>query len=121
MNIRFHNLTDRPITLAYVTGTSMSVDNLGNSYGWGRPGTHDVSTQGIGLLEGRKVDTQFRLDPGESRSAVFGVIRYNAGRKQLGTSFSYNVTIAELQKQATLVHAVKQYSLSFPHLPDRGW
>ena len=81
MNVRFHNLTDHPIILAYVTGTSGGVDNLGNAYGWGRPGTHDISTQGIGLLEGRKADTQFQLDPGESRNASFGIIRYEAARK----------------------------------------
>ena len=101
MNIRFHNLTNHPITLAYVTGSSMSVDNLGNPYGWGRPSTHDVSTQPIGIVEGRKADTQFQLDPGESREAVFAVIRYNSARSQLGTSFNYNTTIAELQKQGT--------------------
>jgi hypothetical protein len=121
MNIRFHNLTDHPVTLAYITGSSMSVDNRGNTYGWGRPGTHDVSTQGIGIVEGRKADTQFQLDPGESREAVFAVIRYNSGRSQLGTSFNYNTTIAELQKQGTVVNVVKQYSLRFPHLPDQGW
>jgi hypothetical protein len=121
MNIRFHNLTNHPITLAYVTGSSMSVDNLGNTYGWGRPSTHDVSTQGIGIVEGRKADTQFQLDPGESREAVFSVIRYNSARSQLGTSFNYNTTIAELQKQGTAVNVVKQYSLRFPHLPGRGW
>ena len=121
MNLRFHNLTDHPLTLAYVTGSSMSVDNLGNTYGWGRPGTHDVSTQGIGIVEGRKADTQFQLAPGESREAVFAVIRYNVGRNQVGNSFNYNTTIAELQQQGNLVNVVKQYSVRLPHLPDRGW
>ncbi|SRR6266496_18030 len=121
MNIRFHNLSRQPITLAYVTGSSTSVDNLGNTYGWGRPGTHDVSTQGIGIVEGRKADTQFQLAPGESREAGFAVIRYNSARSQLGTSFNYNTTIAELQTQGNLVNVAKQYSMRFPHLPDRGW
>ena len=32
------------------------------------------------------------------------------------------MTIAELHKQGpTAVESVKQYSLNFPHLPDRGW
>ncbi|HEY1263556.1 MAG TPA: hypothetical protein VGF06_08535 [Terriglobales bacterium] len=121
MSIRFQNLTQHPITLAYVTGTSGAVDNLNNSYYWGRAGTHDVSTQGIGIVEGRKADTQFRLAPGESREAVFAVIRYEAARKPLGTSFNYNTTIAELQVQGNLVNVANQYSLRFPHLPDRGW
>jgi len=121
MSIRFHNITDRPIILAYVTGTSGAVDNLNNAYYWGRTGKHDISTQGIGIVEGRKADTQFKLDPGETREAVFAVIRYEAGRKPLGNSFNYNNTIAELQQQGTTVNVVKQYSMRFPHLPDRGW
>jgi hypothetical protein len=121
MNIRFHDLMAQPITLAYVTGSSMSVDNLGNSYGWGRPGTHDVSTRGIGIVEGRKADTQFRLAPGESREAVFAVIRYNAGHSQLGNSFNYNTTIPNCSNKGTFVNVVKQYSVRLPHLPDRGW
>ena len=121
MNVRFTNLTDRPIILAYVTGTSGGVDNLGNAYYWGRPGTHDVSTTGIGLLEGRKADTQFQLDPGESRNAMFAIIRYEAAYKPIGQSFTYNTTIAELRNLSGSVESVKQYSLNFPHLPDHGW
>lgn len=122
MNVRFKNLSDHPIILAYVTGTSSGVDNLGNAYYFGRAGTHDMSTQGIGLLEGRKADTQFQLDPGESRNAMFGIIRYEAARKPIGTSFTYNMTIAELRKLGgTGVESAKQYTLNFPHLPDRGW
>jgi hypothetical protein len=122
MSIRFTNLTDKPLTLAYVAGSSVMVDNLGNHYSWGRPGTHDASVQGIGLLEGRRADTQFQLDPGESRKAVFGVIRYNSGRQQIGTSYNYDVTIAELEKLPNnQVRPVKQYSLGFPHLPGTGW
>jgi hypothetical protein len=122
MNIRFTNLTDRPIILAYVTGTSGGVDDLGNAYYWGRAGTHDISTAGIGLLEGRKADTQFQLNPGESRNAMFALIRYEAARKPLGHSFTCNTTIAELRNLGGGgVESLKQYSLNFPHIPDRGW
>jgi len=122
MNIRFTNLSDRPIILAYVTSTSGGVDNLGNAYYWGRASTHDISTTGIGLLEGRKADTQFQLNPGEARNATFAIIRYEAARKPLGHSFTYNTTIAELHNLGGgSVESVKQYSLNFPHLPDRGW
>ena len=121
MNIRFHNLTDRPVTLAYVATSSIMVDDLGQRYTWGRPGTHDISVQGIGILEGRNVNPQFQLDPGESRSAVFQVFRPNAGNTRIGNSFNYDVTIAQLEKQGNLLQAVKQYSLTFPHLPSRGW
>lgn len=122
MTIRFTNLTDKPLTLAYVTGTSLMVDNLGNHYTWGRPGTHDVSTQGIGIVEGRKVDPQFQLDPGEARKAVFGLIRYNVGRQPVGNSYTYEVSIAEVEKlPKSQLRAAKQYSLNFPHVPEKGW
>lgn len=122
MNIRFTNLTDRPLILAYVTGSSGGVDNLGNAYYWGRAGTHDISTTGIGLLEGRKADTQFELSPGESRNAMFAIIRYEAARKPLGRSFTYNATIAELRKLGGgNVESATQYSLNFTNLPDSGW
>ena len=98
------------------------MDNLGNAYYYGRPHTHDGSTSGIGLLEGRSADTQFQLDPGESRNASFGIIRFEAARKPIGNSFTYNMTIAELRKMGgTSVESAKQYTLNFPHLPDRGW
>ena len=122
MNIRFTNLTDSPIILAYVTGTSGGVDDLGNAYYWGRPGTHDISTSGSGLLEGHKADTQFQLNPGEARNATFALIRYEAARKPIGHSFTCNSTIAELRSLGGgSVESVHQYSLNFPHLPDRGW
>jgi hypothetical protein len=122
MNIKFTNLADHPIILAYVTGTSGGVDNLGNAYYWGRAGTHDISTAGIGLLEGHKADTQFQLNPGESRSAMFAIIRYEAARKPIGSSFTCNTTIAELRNLGGgSVESVKQYSLNFPHIPERGW
>jgi hypothetical protein len=122
MTIRFTNLTEKPLVLAYVTGSSLIVDDLGNHYAWGRPGTHDVSTQSIGILEGRRADAQFQLDPGESRKALFGVIRYNAGRSRIGTSYNYDVTIAELEKlPGNQARSVKQYILNFPQLPIQGW
>ena len=41
------NHTDRPLTLAYKSGTNSGLDNLGNAYTWGRPGTHDASVERI--------------------------------------------------------------------------
>ncbi len=117
MNIRFTNLTNKPLVLGYVNYSSSMIDNLNNAYGWGRPGTHDVSVQGIGVVERLSANAQFELDPGESRNAIFQVIRYNVGRNQIGTSYSYTVTIAELEKLPNRqVRSAKQYSLSFPDL-----
>jgi hypothetical protein len=117
LNVRFTNLTDKPLILGYVNYTSSMTDNLGNAYIWGRPGTHDISAQGIGVVERRSANTQFVLSPGESRNALFQVVRYNAGRNAMGRSFNYNVTIAELERPtANQVRARNQYSMSFPQL-----
>ena len=117
MIVRFHNLTNQPIILAYVTGSSTMIDNLGNGYTWGRPGTHDMSVQGIGLLEGRKADPSFEVAPGESRNATFTTIRYNSGRQQIGTSFNYDFAIAPLEiLPGNQIRTVTKYTLTFPKL-----
>jgi len=119
MNIRFHNLTNHPLILAYVSGSSVIVDNLGNRYSWGRPSTHDTSVQGIGMVAGRAADPQFQLDPGESRNAVFQLIRFNSGKSRIGTSFNYDVAIAQLEiLPGHKIRSTKQYTLSFPNLTE---
>ncbi len=70
LNVRFRNVTNQPLILAYKGGTSSATDNFGNPYYWGRAGTHDTSFQGIGLM-GRSIDPSFTLQPGESRNATF--------------------------------------------------
>lgn len=117
LNVRFTNLTEKPIILGYVNYTSSMTDNLGNAYIWGRPGTHDISAQGIGVVERLSANTQFVLSPGESRNALFQVVRYNSGRSAIGRSFNYSVTIAELERSAAnQVRSRDQYSLSFSSL-----
>jgi hypothetical protein len=64
LNVRFTNLTDKPLILGYVNYTSSMTDNLGNAYIWGRPGTHDVSAQGIGVVDGAKLYVSFFNDRG---------------------------------------------------------
>ena len=71
-------------------------DNFGNGFTWGRPGTHDTSVKGIGILTGRSVDTQFALAPGQSRSATFNIVRFNA-KPPIGNAWSYDVVIDEVE------------------------
>ncbi len=52
---------------------------------------------------------------------MFTVIRYQAARSPIGTSFTFNNTIAGLCKQGSIVSITGQYSMRFPYLPDRGW
>lgn len=116
VNVRFRNVGDKPVILAYRATSSAGVDNYGNRYLWGRPGTHDVSVKGIGLVEARKADPQFALNPGQVRSATFNVIRYNAVAP-FGTAYSYDVLIDELEiLPGQQIRSVRQNSLTFTNL-----
>jgi hypothetical protein len=116
LNIRFRNVSDKPIILAYRAGSSAGLDNFGNGFTWGRPGTHDTSVKGIGMLEGRSVDTQFALAPGQSRGATFNIIRFNA-RPPIGNAWNYDVVIDEVEVlPGQVVRSVRQNSLSFASL-----
>jgi hypothetical protein len=120
--ITFRNVTNQPMILAYAGGSSSVIDNLGNQYYWGHAGTYDTSVQGIGVSQGSKVNSQFVLQPGESRNAIFQVIRYRPGNAQIGTSFTYSNSIELLELLPSgQVRTVRSYSLSYPDLtPSNG-
>ncbi len=116
LNVRFRNVSAQPIILAYRSGSSAGLDNFGNGYTWGRPGTHDTSVKGIGLLTGRAVDTQFALAPGQSRSATFNIIRFNA-KPPIGNAWNYDVVIDEVEVlPGQVVRSARQNSLTFASL-----
>ncbi len=116
MNVRFRNVSDKPVILAYRSGSSSALDNFGNGFTWGRPGTHDTSVKGIGMVAGNSVDTQFSLAPGQSRNATFGIIRFNA-KPPIGDAWNYDVVIEEIQiLPGQVVRSVRQNSISFTNL-----
>lgn len=116
INIRFRNISDKPVILAYRASSSAALDNFGNGFTWGRPGTHDTSVKGIGVVTGRSADTQFQLAPGQSRSATFGIIRFNAV-PPIGDHWNYDVVIEEVEIQpGQVVRSVRQNSLTFANL-----
>jgi hypothetical protein len=116
INVRFRNVSDKPIILAYRSASSAALDNFGNGFTWGRPGTHDTSVKGIGMIAGRSVDTQFSLDPGQSRNATFNIIRFNAA-PPIGNAWSYDVVIDEVEiLPGQVVRSARQNSLSFANL-----
>ncbi|MEW5977629.1 MAG: hypothetical protein AB1898_17685 [Acidobacteriota bacterium] len=118
MNISFKNWTDQPLILAYKNASNSMTDNLGNAYYWGRAGTYDNSVQGIGtVIPGRSSDSRFRLAPGQSASATFNMVRYEAGNKPKGTSFTLDTAIVELRilPNGQQTEIVREYSV---HLPD---
>ncbi|WP_310571480.1 hypothetical protein [Gemmatimonas sp.] len=97
LNVRVRNMSNDPIIIGYKGTSSGAIDNLGNRYYFGRAGTHDVSASGIGVVTGQAADPQFALRPGESRNATFNVTRFDAGRAERGTSFTWNATLVQLE------------------------
>lgn len=115
MEIQFHNGTNQPIALAYHDGSMEMVDELGNAYqgAGGNPG----ELQGMGIDRGGQTDSQFVLAPGQTSSAIFSVARGRNNTQPIGTSFTYNLTIDQLQAQngASAIVA-RQYNLNFPNM-----
>jgi hypothetical protein len=115
MNIQFKNLTDQPLIIAYHDGSMVMVDNFGNTYipAGGSAG----AVQGLGIDRGNQTDSQFTLGPGQTGNAMFAVARGRSNQSAVGTGYTYNFTIDELQAQnGAEAIPVRQYNLNFPDL-----
>ena len=115
MNILFHNSTNQPLIVAYHDGSMVMVDNNGNTYvpAGGNPG----QLQGMGIDRGNQTDSQFVLAPGQTGSALFSVARGRGPNSPVGTGYTYNLTIDELQPQnGAMAIPVRTYNLNFPSL-----
>lgn len=116
-NVRIRNVSDSVLILGYKGTSARVADEYGNSYFWGRAGTYDKSAQGIGTVTAREADAQFVLRPGEARMATFELVRYRPGRTAIGTTFTYDLTLVELQPlPGNQVRSVRDYSVSFQAL-----
>lgn len=118
LNVRFRNLTRQPLVLAYTSGSSAGTDNLGNRYTYGRPGTHDGSVKGMGLITRGGADARFAMRPGESRNATFELVRFNAAGAS-GTEYTVDFAVEQLEVlPGNQVRSVRQFSASFPGLTE---
>jgi hypothetical protein len=121
LSVKVTNASSRPLILGYTSTTSGAVDNLGNRYYFGRAGTHDVSFRGIGLVTSRAADPQFQVAPGGTRTATFTVTRFEASGKELGTSWTWDVALEELETlPGGQVRSLRQHAISFPDLAAGG-
>jgi hypothetical protein len=117
LSVRFRNTSAQPIVLAYSSGTSIATDELGNRYVWGRAGSRDASVTGMGISAAGRADPQFALAPGEARTAIFQVRRFATGRNPIGTRFTYDLAIEQLEVHAGgQARGVRQHSISIPGL-----
>ena len=121
MELKVTNRSSQPLVLGYKHASGSITDDLGNRYYWGRPGTHDMSAQGIGTVTGGQADPQFSLAPGQSRRASFELIRYDAARQPLGSAFNYDLALVQLEMlPGNQIRAGREYAVSFPGLTAGG-
>ncbi|MGE0554238.1 MAG: hypothetical protein AB7R55_12485 [Gemmatimonadales bacterium] len=77
--------------------------------------------RGIGVVTGVSADASFRLDPGKARTATFAV-RFQAGRRQVGTRYAFDATIAELELlPSNQVRTVREHALGFRDVTPGVW
>lgn len=115
-NVRFRNVSDQSVILAYRGSSNSGMDNFGNRFFWGRAGTYDTSVKGIGYVTARSADPQFVLNPGQSRNATFGLVRYEA-KPPIGTAWTWDVVIDELEIQpGQVIRSLRQNSINLTNL-----
>ena len=95
--VKIRNLSAQHLILGYKAGSNAGTDDLGNRYYYGRAGTVDGSVKGIGYVTSRSADPQFALRPGQSRDVNVSLIRYEAARRPIGTQFSWDAALLELE------------------------
>ncbi len=119
--LRIRNVSNQPLILGYAQHTSTALDNLGNTYYSNRAGAPDNSSQGIGIISSNKADPQFALQPGQQHDASFDVRRYGSGRQVLGTSFTYHVTLTQLEVlPSQQLRRARDYVLEFQDVNASG-
>lgn len=112
LKVRFRNLTNEPLVLAYKYGTSLAIDNHGQRLT--QQGLNYA--RGIGVSRSGKTGADFVIAPGQTRDAAFEVSRY-VGKTLVGTGFTWDFTVEQLEVlPANQLRVLREFSLSFPDL-----
>jgi hypothetical protein len=122
IGLRVKNKTNQPLVLAYKAGSNSAADEAGNRYAWGRPGTPDASAQGIGTIDGARIDPRFQIAPGGTRDLQMLVTRFDA-TTPAGKSFTLNTVLVEVrgpQWQKVREYPVRVGSPGAPAAPVAG-
>lgn len=116
--LRFQNRGTQPLTLAYVSGSGVVIDDQGNRY------TLDDyrnanAVRAIGVINRSTFDPKFALGPGESGDARFEFNWY-AGKKIAGTVFQLELTVREIDSlSGGQQKPGREHALSFQSLSDK--
>jgi hypothetical protein len=114
--VRFRNLTDQPLVLAYNAGSAVITDNFGSRYASATP-SHGDGAKGIGIVKDHQADPQFVLGPGASGEATFSASRGRGRTDRIGETMSFDMTIAQLEiLPGQQIRTVRDYSLGFTNL-----
>lgn len=90
--IKLENHSAQPVIIGYRSQSSVLIDNEQNRYR-----SDDTGVSGIGVTSQYKMDSQLRLQPGESRTVTFESAGNFAADKIFGTIYNYDLTFDELQ------------------------
>lgn len=111
VGVRFRNVSNQPLILAYQSNSGTMLDNYGQQYGVDWRSNANVS--GIGQSTRNKADPQFVLSPGESRTASFNYSRY-VGKSAIGTIFSPELVVEQLEiLPSQQIRSTRDYAVSF--------
>lgn len=116
--VHLQNRSDRPLTLTYVSGSGVVIDDQGNRY------TVDDFRNGnavraIGIINRNTFDPKFTLQPGESGDARFEFTWY-PGKSIVGTVFQMELTVREIDTLAGGQQKPgREHALQFQQLTDK--
>lgn len=120
--VRFTNVTDRPLILAYLAGSALIVDNFGGRYFISQPGIGD-GVKGMGVLKRNEADTSFVLKPGMTGDAIFSLSRHRGNDRSdpIGKTFQFEAAVAELEVlPSQQINTVREYAIGVPNLAASG-
>jgi hypothetical protein len=106
--VQFMNKTAAPLSVGYVSGSGVVIDDQGNRYN-----INEGTIRGIGLLRGNTPDPKFVLQPGDTGDALFqfGFVHY---QQILGSSFELDLTVREMNPVGVNQYTVgAEYPLRF--------
>jgi hypothetical protein len=121
--LRFENVSDHVIILAYRAQSGFLLDNFRNRYfcsqgGQTGPNAQDNSAVGIGIDRDNKIDPQFMLKPKQSDIASFDLSR-SRGINQQATFYDFDVMIDEIDPVDPGIILSHPF-LSFRNLQSKG-
>lgn len=116
--VRMQNRTDHPLTLTYVSGSGVVIDDQGNRYGVD-DFRNSNAVRAIGIINRQTFDPKFTLQPGESGDARFEFTWY-PGKSIVGTVFQMELTLREIDSLAGGQQKPgREHALQFQDLRDK--